>query len=178
MLAATPYIYTMFKNIVADVATSLDSAIHYEHGHPLEIVNTLRGMGKTPAFDPLKYPLIALFQDFDEKIGTSDQADSVVSFNLIIACLTKPDLVASRRLECNFKPILYPIYQAFMESVKRSGYFAGNPNKISDWPHTKTDRMYWGKKALYGNEENIFGDWLDAIEISNLELTIKRYDCL
>ena len=178
MLTATPYIYTMFQYIVADVATRAATAIHFEHGHPLEIVNTLKGMGKTPAYDPLKYPLIALFQDFDEKRGTDDRAMGEVSLNLIIAMLTEPSRVASQRLTCTYIPILYPIYDLLMTSIKMSGYFAGNPNNDKDWPHTKTDRMYWGKKGLYGNEGNIFGDYIDAIEIQNLSLTIKKYDCI
>ena len=178
MLAATPYIYTMFSNIVTDVAARASVAVHYEHGHPLEIINTLRGMGKTPAFDPLKYPLIALFQDFDETRGENDREMATVNLNLIIAMLTEHHRVASQRLTCTYIPVLYPLYDLLMTSIRFSGYFTGNPNNNADWPHTKTDRMYWGKKGLYGNESNIFGDYIDAIEITNLKLTIKKYDCI
>jgi len=177
MLAYTPYIYTMFKNIAADVATSLDTAIHFEHGHILEVVNTTKGMSKTPAYDPLKYPLIALLQDFDEQKGT-DEVLSEISVNLIIAALTDPKMVASQRLSCTFIPVLYPIYDQLMTSIRKSGYFRGNPNRIADWPHTKTDRMYWGKAGIGGSEANIFGDWLDAIEITNLKLTVIKKDCI
>ena len=131
MLAATPYIYTMFANIVTDVQLKAGVAIHYEHGHPLEIINTLKGMGKTPAYDPLKYPLIALFQDFDEKRGTGEHIQSEVSLNLIIAVLSNPSRVASQRLSCTFIPILYPLYDLLLTSIKRSGYFTGNPNSSS-----------------------------------------------
>jgi hypothetical protein len=166
----------MFSNIVSDVQSKAGVAVHYEHGHPLEIINTLRGMGKTPAYDPLKYPLIALFQDIDEKKGTGTQFESEVSVNIIIAMLTDPNRVASQRLSCNYIPVLYPLYVLLMESIAKSGYFYCY--SISDLPHTKTDRMYWGKKGLYGSDGNIFGDYIDAIEIQNLQLTIKKQNCI
>lgn len=176
MLTYTPHIYKMFEFIAADVQSAAGVAIHYEHGHPLEIVNTIKGMGKTPAYDPLKYPLIALFHPFEEKKGTADRVQSEVSLNIIIATLTKPDLVAERRLQCNYIPILYPIYDLFITSVQKCGYFFLNPNEIPS--HTKTDQMYWGKSGLYGSEGNIFGDHIDAIEIQNLELKIKKANCI
>ncbi len=176
MLTATPYIYRMFEYIAADVQSQAGVAIHYEHGHPLEIVNTLRGMGKTPSYDPLKYPLIALFHPFDEQRGTGDRVLAEVKLNIIIAALTKPDLVAERRLQCTYIPILYPLYDLFINSLTHSGYFFLNPNEIP--PHTKTDQMYWGKKGLYGMEGNIFGDHIDAIEITDLELKIKKPNCI
>lgn len=176
MLTYTPYIYDMFANIVADVQSQLEVSVHYEHGHPLEIIKTMAGMEKTPAYAAIKYPLIALFQDFDEERGTDAKVEAELSLNLIIAMDSKPSLVASERLSCTFKPILYPIYDQLLKSIFRSGYFYAY--SVSDLKHTKTDRMYWGKKGLYGNEGNIFSDCIDAIEISGLQLKIKKQDCI
>ena len=171
MLTATPYIYTMFQYITADVASKYGSNVHYEHGHPLEIINTLKGMNKTPAYDAVKYPCIALFQDFEEKKCTGKLIQSEVSLNLIIAALSKPDDVAPQRLTRTYIPTLYPIYDYLTESILKSGYFSAY--SILDCKHTKIDRMYWGKKGLFGSEGNIFGDHVDVIEIQNLQLIVK-----
>lgn len=172
MLTATPYIYTMFKYIVADAAIRADMAIHYEHGHLLEIVNTLRGMGSDPVLDPQRYPCVCLLQDIDEDRNISTVADYKVNLNLIIVGLSEPNDVAEQRLTKVYIPVLYPIYEALQEAIIKSGYFKAV--SLGDIPHGKTDRMYWGKKGLAGNEGNIFGDWVDAIEIQNLNLIVKN----
>ena len=43
--------------------------------------------------------------------------------------------------------------------------------------HTKIDRLFWGKEGLYANEGNIFEDFLDCIEIRDLELNVYSKIC-
>jgi hypothetical protein len=38
-------------------------------------------------------------------------------------------------------------------------------------PHTKTDRYFWGADD---DTKNVFNDFIDAIEIENLELKVKN----
>lgn len=154
----------------------LDTAItgvHYSHGHPMEIIQTLREKDQSKTFKFKRYPLIALFQDFPEdhsQIGF--QAE--VTLHLIIARMTNPEYKAHDRYAKNFKPFLYPIYQRFIYELGRHKAFkisTGTPK------HTKIDRLFWGKSGLLGNTENTFEDWIDCIEIKNLKLLVNLKTC-
>ena len=171
MLTLTTYPPSMFRYIAADVVTRAGiSALHYEHGHPLEIIKTLQAMTADPASQAGKFPLLALFQDYEEKRGTK-MGMYDVSLHLIIATLTDPNYMAADRMTSTFIPVLYPIYDGLMDAIARSGYFRQTTKDLIS--HSKTDRMYWGKSGLYGNEGNVFNDYIDAIEIQNLQLTIQ-----
>lgn len=163
----------LFSAIVAKVATELKSPVHYMYGHPLEVVNTLQRKTKHPTGKHQKFPLIVLFQDFEERKGENQSTASEVRLNLVIATNTKADYVSSQRYEVTFKPILIPIYDLLMDEIVKSLYF--NDISFGLVPHTKTDRVYWGKQGLYGNEGNIFQDRIDAIEITELNLKIKSH---
>lgn len=137
-------------------------APYYMHGHPLEIVNRLNKKNKN-IYNYQKYPLIALFQDFEEPIGDESEYTNI-SPRLIIANLTDPNIDASDRYDRNFRDILYPLYYRFIHEIWRSNKFnVPSPRKV---PHTKIDRLYWGTSAAQGNESNLHDDFIDAIEIN------------
>jgi hypothetical protein len=169
-LTATPYITKMFEYIALDVQSKSGIQVHYEHGHPVEIDNILEAWSKTPDNSKVKYPMIALFQDYDEQV--TDRADLMceVKLELIIATMTLPQYTAPQRMVNTFVPILYPLYYQFIQSVIKSGYFAGVAYGKPD--HTKTDRMFWGK-----NKEAVFCDYVDAVHIQNLSLKVKQFNC-
>lgn len=170
MLTRTPYIVKMFEYITTDVQTRTGIQLHYEHGHPVEIDNILQAWGKNPDNSKVKYPLLALFQDFEEEKGTQSGIDSVVKLELIIATMTLPEYTAAQRMEKTFVPILYPLYYSLITSITRSGYFAETAEHLLK--HTKTDRMFWGR-----NKAAAFGDYVDAIHITNLQLRVKTFYC-
>lgn len=70
-----------------------------------------------------------------------------------------------------FKPTLYPIYIELINQIARSKYFKESTPELIK--HTKTDRLFWGKTGIMGNEGLIFTDLLDVIEITNLQLSVK-----
>jgi len=170
MLTATPYIVKMFEYIATDVQTATGIQVHYEHGHPVEIDNILAAWSKTPDNSKVKYPMIALFQDFDEVVSEDPRFASDVRLELIIATMTLPSYTAPQRMENTFVPILYPLYHQLMVSIASSGYFSGVAYKPA--PHTKTDRMFWGR-----NKKAVFGDYVDAVHITNLSLKVKKFSC-
>lgn len=165
-LTNTPYPVKMFEYITADVKTALGlSVLHYEHGHILEIVQTIETMAADPVSQATRFPLIALYQDFDEMRGKK-LASYEASFHLIIAINTLNTYKAAERMTNNFIQTLYPIYDQLLISIAKSGYFREtNWRKIE---HTKTDRMYWGKNG-------VANDFIDAIEIANLNLNINTF---
>lgn len=166
-------IFKTFVDAVRDDYTPLSGfdsdAPFYMYGHPIEIVNTLKQKNKNGTFKFKKYPLIALFQDFDEVKGENMAIDSRVSLRVVIAVNTSPKYVSSERYANTFKPVLYPLYNLLMEKIAKSPYTQLAEGIV---PHTKTDRVYWGKTGINGNEANVFDDYLDAIEITDLELEL------
>lgn len=165
-----PYIVDMFGTIVANVTTNLGYPVNYLYGHPIEIISQLQEMSKG-ANKANRFPVVCLFQDFDEKKGAGQLTE--VSLNIIIANMTKPDYVAPQRYAKNFKPYLYPIYDELLYQISNTFAVAD----MSMIEHTKTDRLFWGKSALYGNEGNTFNDFLDAIELTNLKLSLNQINC-
>lgn len=168
------YVVDIFETFVDAVRadytpTGYDTeAPFYMYGHPLEIVNILKHKEKG-SFKFKKYPLIALFQDFEERKGENQAINTSVSLNIIIAVNTSNKYISSERYTNTFKEVLYPLYNLLIEKIASSPYVQSVEGII---PHTKIDRVYWGKQGLYGSEGNIFDDYIDAIEIQGLELDL------
>ena len=161
MLTATTYIYEMCQYIVADVARLYGSAVHYQFGHPMEIIESLQDMTKAQAQSNAKYPLITLFTDITQDKGEDYDIESKIKITLMIIAITEPQYKAAERLTVTMQPILYPLYWHLMDSIIDSGYFAnGSSEKYPK--HKQIDRFYWGKSGLYGNTANIFDDFVDG----------------
>jgi hypothetical protein len=160
------FVFSGFTGIDFDGFQWKAKGPYYLFGHPLDIVNVLAEKNKGGIYQYQKYPLIALFQDFEEDIiNEGTQA----SLNIIIANRTKPTYHADERYKLNFEPVLYPILEQFERALQVSRHVA-----LASVDYNKTDRLYWGKNGLYGNTGNIFNDHIDAIEINNLQLTFKN----
>lgn len=149
--------------------------IHYEYGHPKEIIRVLATMSDTREYEFKKYPLVALFQDFPEDGGRDFTYKANGRFTVIIANQTEPTYTAEERYTKNFKPLLYPIYEELINQLSRSRNFLTKSRKSI--VQSKIDRPFWGREGLYGNEANKFGDNLDCIEIRNLELKVRYKRC-
>lgn len=174
------YIVDIFADIVTRTSAQLladgtiATGVNYLYGHPLEILDSLQKLTKIASSQGNRYPLVALFQDFDEVRGKDDTIEFTVSLNLIIASLTKPEYKAADRYKYNFKPILYPIYEELITQIKVSRYFK---DPMTQYSHKKTDRMYWGRNGLFGKDGSVYNDFIDAIEIQDLELKVKPLNC-
>lgn len=154
--------------VVSSMITDYGSNIVFDHGHPLEIVNTIKQYTESDVLKRDVFPRICLLHDFEEKMTF----EKLVSIDIIIVTDTDKDYTAAERYTNSFDPILTPLYDLFLEKLADSDYTGtveGNYFK-----HTKIDRLYWGKSGLYGNSGNIFNDYIDAIEIKSLELIINN----
>lgn len=155
------------------------TGVWYKYGHPKEIIELLGSQSLSPSVSPKRYPLIALFQDFAEIKGELGY-DSKVKLHMIIASRTDNSYRAEQRYSKNFKPILYPIYEELLRqlTLPKTGFTVYGDTTIK---HVKIDRLYWGNKGLEqlgdGKVKNVFNDWLDVIEIKDLELTVNTKKC-
>lgn len=147
-----------------------DFNLWYQTGHIVEICQNLQEM-TTEENEQYKFPLLALVTDYRERAGYSVEAFREHQPNFLIATNTQNTLKAAQRYEVNFKTVLYPIYQTFIEVLGESPYFLGYPDQATK--HTKIDRMFLGKEGIYGNTGNTFNDYIDAIEIRDMRLEQK-----
>lgn len=180
------FIVDLFGEVVNQVSLALTpgfktqdpkiTGVHYLHGHPLEIIDTLRQRDMSRSFKFDKYPLVGLFQDFAEVRNSTPGIAYKVKLHFIIARATLPSYKSDERYAFNFKPFLYPIYQHLMLGLAKHKMFMNYPGP-DGVPHTKIDRMFWGREGLYTSEANVFEDFLDCIEVRNLELNIYSKFC-
>jgi hypothetical protein len=169
----TQYIPDLVGDVVTNVATAMRQSILYEYGHYAEVERNLIEKDKSP-IDKTKYPFIWLVMDFEEKMGTASGAYAGLSLQLIIATGTSNTYGMKERRDKSFLPVLYPIYSELLNQFSRSVVF-GMPTFIE---HTKIDRPYWGVQGGLGNgTANLFSDFIDAIQIKNLKVSVKRKVC-
>lgn len=154
---------------------TLITTIDYQYGHVQELIETLGQMTKSQEETYKKYPLVWLVQDFQERriFGSGYYAE--VDLNIIIAHQTVNTYKISNRMSNVFKPVLYPIYYALLEAFAKNKWIVQGPAYGFD--HTKTDRSYWGSNPLDGNKGNVLTDYVDAIELQNLNLKINFKNC-
>lgn len=149
--------------------------INYQHGSKIELIETLAQMDKSPDARFEKYPLVYLVQDFTEDRGKDSAVYAEVSLNIIIAHQTKADYKISNRMEKVFKPVIYPIYEQLLKYIAKSKWIhEAHKDTIR---HRKTDRAYWGRRSVGGNDANKLSDYLDAMELENVALKINFSNC-
>jgi hypothetical protein len=165
------------KYIVDDigkVVTAMNEVImpvYYMYGHRLEINNRLLAASKDVEKQYKKYPLVALRLDIPE---TNSAGMVYFSLNIAILANTEKNYNAEDRYDKVFKPVLYPLYELFLNRFRQAGLFIF---KDSIPQHTKIDRPYWGTTQKEGNVANILSDPLDAIELVDLKFSKTLNNC-
>jgi len=171
-------VVTATSAVVLPTLTAEDANItflNYMYGHPVEVMNVLAEMERSEEYRAKKFPCIILFQDFTESMGTVGPHYTRATLNIAIAHATRPDIIASERYTSSFKPILYPIYEAFIKQIALYNRFEVRYRDVRNVEHQKIDRLFWGKNGTNTGNQGI--DYLDAIEIQNLTITIKNQTC-
>jgi hypothetical protein len=150
--------------------------LYYSYGHIREVIDVLASYSKTEEFSKQKYPRIILLQDFVEKRGTSPDLDAELSLQLLIVAGSNATYRAVDRMSNVFKPVLYPIYEAFIKELSSIGIFWRE-----GFPHEKIDRLMLsnalGAAMAAGDTKSLLNDHLDGIEIRNLNLKLIKQYC-
>ena len=160
----------IFRDIVLEVENKIGYPVNYQFGDWSYMAKILAGMSKTPVASANKYPLIGLFSPFVE--NRTDYKVTSVSLKFIIATVTKKDYTNEERLENSFKSILHPVYNTFIEEIKKSRAIQKNAQNIVK--HKYVDNYRYGSYGIYGDGERKFDDAIDGIDISDMELEIKN----
>lgn len=146
-------------------------APYYEHGHPVEINNTLKEK-RNGIYTYQKYPLIALLEDVNETHDSNETAlYATAKATILLVNYTKKNIKSAERYDLNFRNVLIPMYESFKEAIINSNYFDAKemPNPFT---HDKINKPYYGTDSAKGTIANIYDDPLDAIVISNAQLKI------
>ena len=167
-----------YFTVEADVSSYTEyttGSPYFMFGHMLEIASTLARMDKAPnLLKWQKYPLIILKLDTESSYTGFGNTFDYTDITLYLCNITQPTYKAAERLENNFEKVLYPIYEKLIKALKKhpSIRLHGNEN----FKHTKIDRFFWGTTQL-SDSSNYVGDYLDAIEINKLNLSINNKKC-
>lgn len=140
--------------------------VSYLHGPIKEINNKLKAATQDPDMKLLKYPLVILFQPFEEVKGTDNGINATDNIRIIIVTETLPEIFTEERYAVNFIPILRPIYEELLNQFSLDGRIEGA--NVSLIQHTKVEWPFWDD----GKDANPFNDRLDIIEIKGLKLKI------
>lgn len=185
ILLASPY-GTDIKNIVeycvslvsADLLADLKAldanitGVHFFSGHYLEITAELEKLSKAPSSKNARYPLVALLRDLPEVNGASVGVDKD-TLNILICTRTQSTYTSDQREQKTFKPILQPIAYALIKQLELSGKFMSQGTDQQSY--TWIEHYFWGREGIYGSTSNIFNDWIDCIELKNLDLKLYDY---
>ena len=184
------FIPDIFKDVVAKVSTALTTPVglvpailttpvYFNYGHYADVLKDLKAKDGGITTQDKKYPLIWLVMDYVEKkgidLGLQAQIPNLTI--LIVTPTTPTDNIADKMVK-NFVPILYPIYQELLTQISKEVRLKNSI--VSQINHEKIDRPYWGlNSGINGSngEANLFNDFIDAIEIRNLDISVKRKIC-
>lgn len=162
----------IFADIVNRVSEGYGGNVSYLFGDWEYMSNQLVAWGKSPDTCRLKFPIICLLSPFTED-RTEERARVELEFYIIVN--TEKDYTNEDRELISFERVLRPIYRLFMEEIGRDGRFVHDYRGVV--PHRYTENYRYGRVGVLGADGKPFRDFIDAIEIKNLELTIKKTKC-
>lgn len=145
-----------------------DGRLHLWHypGTPNEIANILVQLGKVLSGATLKFPAVLDFHPIRQV-----KERGAVYYTLAIIAPVRKDWTTEEREAFVFDPLLRPIYAEFIKQLKMSPYFATNYDLKHD---------YYEVFTTGGSSETVaqrYGDYIDAIELHNLQLTPRPTLC-
>lgn len=123
-----------------------------------------------------RYPLLFLLLDLEEEMESEGKNVSASSQTYILLNSTNKAWTSTQRMENQYKTVLYPLYESFINTIKSSIYFLDSLDEYNNLPHIRKDRFYYS--STDAKEQNVLSAYLDAIEINNLELKLSQEVCL
>lgn len=152
---------------------NLNSAvINYQYGYVQELVMVLQQMSKAPKSHNVTFPLVWVKQPFTIRRDAVGFYGKVVDLEIFICMSSEKTWLAQERMTKNFKPILYPLYNALLSEIHLSSAFStSSPDTII---HEVTDFYWWGEQ-----QQAVLNDAVDCVRVSGLQLDINVLpDCL
>lgn len=165
---STP-VHMIFRDIVGRVADACGMNVSYIFGDWGYICNQLAVWGQTASTARRKYPVVCLYLPYvEDRTGT----EAKVSLEFLMLVNTLKGRSNDERERESFEAVLRPVYRTFMEEVAKEPRFVHNYDGTV--PHLYTENFQYGRLGVLGADGKPFRDFVDAIEIKNMELTIRK----
>ena len=145
--------------------------VNFVWGDSAYIREYLLSLKKSSSTAAYRFPVIGLYSPFDERKNNGVVSASV---NLILAVNTLVGYTNEQRMEVSFEKVLRPLYSDFMKALEGSRSF-NVPYKGFD--HTYVENFSFGKRGALDVDGKEIDEKIDVIEIKNLDLTLKPFDC-
>jgi hypothetical protein len=145
--------------------------VNFVWGDSAYIREYLLSLKKSSSTAAYRFPVIGLYSPFDERKNNGVVSASV---NLILAVNTLVGYTNEQRMEVSFEGVLRPLYSDFMKALEASKSF-NVPYKGFD--HTYVENFSFGKRGALDVDGKEIDEKIDVIEIKNLDLTLKPFDC-
>jgi hypothetical protein len=163
----------IIRKVVESTALKYGDDVFFFHGHIREIANELVNRSKTAEYREQKYPCIMLLEDFRETHLDDKAWDMEADIQILIVAGSDINYTPDTRIERVFKPVLYPICDAMIHSLKDSPRILSIPK--TNLRYQKIDRhrcaSVFNEAAKSQGMAALFTDYLDAIEVNlNLKL--------
>lgn len=170
-------VVTSMQNLNAADATKFGmtaglTSPFYFYGNKVDINKQLIQRDKDASTKTKKYPAIMLRLPSPKEMGSGLVHCNI---NLAILDVTKNDWTSDDRFENVVRPILYPLYELFLDRLKKNG-FMWEHGKTYPY-HTQREVLYYGTEGSKGNEAHTFESPLDAIELINLKINYTFKKC-
>jgi hypothetical protein len=173
MAQSSIIIVDAFADIVSAMAPALTKqglSVNYTYGRQPQILTHLQKLNNSITQKNNKYPLLALFLPFKEQFG-GDYYATVTFPKIVIATLSNNTDTPEKRYQEAFKKILYPVFEEFKKQIAR------HPNIImqnEDYLQFKKQDNPGSPPPQADKSGGIqFADYVDAIEIYDLQLTFQ-----
>ena len=145
--------------------------VNFVWGDSAYIREYLLSLKKSSSTAAYRFPVIGLYSPFDERKNNGVVSASV---NLILAVNTLVGYTNEQRMEVSFEGVLRPLYSDLMKALEGSRAF-NVPYKGFD--HTYVENFSFGKRGALDVDGKEIDEKIDVIEIKNLDLTLKPFDC-
>lgn len=145
--------------------------VNFVWGDSAYIREYLLSLKKSSSTAAYRFPVIGLYSPFDERKNNGVVSASV---NLILAVNTLVGYTNEQRMEVSFEKVLRPLYSEFFKALEGSKSF-NVPYKGFD--HTYVENFSFGKRGALDVDGKEIDEKIDVIEIKNLDLTLKPFDC-
>lgn len=167
-------IVELISDVCKEVSQKVGYDVNYIFGDSSYIREMLLIQGKTAKTSVRKFPLIGLYTPVTEQRDSRDY-QCKATLNFIIAVNTLKDYTNEQRLEVSFKKVLRPLYEAFIGALKQDRRLDfGYSEHVS---HSYSENYAFGRRGAYDSDGKEISEKIDAIEITNLELTVKNKNC-
>lgn len=158
------------REVVEKVSNRYGGNVSFLFGDWDYIANQLMLWG-TGAQAVNKYPIICLRSPISETRGTERK----VSIDVAILVNTLKNYTNEQREEESFVKVLRPIYELFMDEISKHKMIDSTYSGVL--PHSYTENYRYGRLGLQGGDDMKFKDFVDAVEIKNLSIKIKKVKC-